>query len=211
MPLQVVMLGASGAVGHEVVESLCARSAVAKLTLLNWRPLSDVSGGVFDQHVVDVMNPPTYKHLLRGHQCAICTLGVGQPSAVSDAEFVRVDKDAVIGSARACNEAGIAHFELLSSIGADARSRLLYLRTKGNLCDALVALSFERLSLFHQSMILTPTNRYGIVRGLTLAPAGPSSTWCCAARGASTAASPWKLSARRWRPTSTPMPAVLNG
>ena len=66
MPLQVVMLGASGAVGHEVVESLCARSVGAKLTLLNWRPLSDVSGGVFDQHVVDVINPPTYKHLLRG-------------------------------------------------------------------------------------------------------------------------------------------------
>ena len=43
------------------------------------------------------------------------------------------------------------------------------MRTKGELCDALVALRFERLSLFQPSMILTPTNRYGIVQGLMLA------------------------------------------
>ena len=123
------MLGTSGAVGHEVVKVLCARSAVAKLTLLNRRHLTDVSGAVIEEHIVDVLNPQTYKHLLDGHQCAVCTLGVGQPSAVSNAEFVRVDKDAVIGFARACKEASVAHFELLSSVGADARSRSLYLRS----------------------------------------------------------------------------------
>ena len=88
---------------------------------------------------------------------------------MSDAEFVRVDKDAVIGFARACKEAGVARFELLSSVGADARSRSLYLRTKGELCDAVVALGFQRLSLFQPSMILTPTKRYGVVQGLALA------------------------------------------
>jgi uncharacterized protein YbjT (DUF2867 family) len=169
MPVRVVMLGASGAVGHEVVKSLCAGSAVAKLTLLNRRPLSDVNGAAIEQQVVDVLNPQTYKHLLNGHLSAVCTFGVGQPAAVSDAEFARVDKDAVIGFARACNEAGVVHFELLSSIGADARSRSQYLRTKGELCDALLTLGFQRLSLFQPSMILTPTNRYGIVQGLTLA------------------------------------------
>jgi uncharacterized protein YbjT (DUF2867 family) len=169
MPLRVVMLGASGAVGHEVVKALYARSAVAKLTLLNRRPLTDVSSAAIEEHIVDVLNPQTYQHLLDGHQAAVCTLGVGQPSAMSDAEFVRIDKDAVIGFARACKDAGVAHFELLSAVGADARSRSLYLRTKGELCDALVALGFERLSLFQPSMILTPTNRYGIVQGLTLA------------------------------------------
>jgi uncharacterized protein YbjT (DUF2867 family) len=168
MPWQVVMLGTSGAVGYEVVKALCARSAVAKLALLNRRPLNDVSGAAIKEHIVDVLNPQTYKHLLSAHQCTVCTLGVGQPSVVSDAEFVRFDKDAVIGFAQACKEAGVAHFELLSSIGADARSRSLYLRTKGELCDALVALGFDRLSLFQPSMILTPTNRYGVLQGLTL-------------------------------------------
>ena len=146
MPLRVVMLGASGAVGREVMDSLCNKFELATLTLLNRRPLPHASGAAMEQHIVDVLNPQTYKHLLGAHQAAVCALGVGQPSAVSDAEFVRVDKDAVIGFARACKEAGVAHFELLSSVGADARSRSLYLRTKGELCDAVVALGFQRLS-----------------------------------------------------------------
>ena len=169
MPLRVVMLGASGAVGRQVIDSLCNKSDLATLTLLNRRPLPHENGAATEQHIVDVLNPQTYKHLLGAHQAAVCTLGVGQPSAVSDAEFVRVDKDAVIDFARACKEAGVAHFELLSSVGADARSRSLYLRTKGELCDAVVALGFQRLSLFQPSMILTPTNRYGVVQGLALA------------------------------------------
>lgn len=121
------------------------------------------------QHVVDVLDPQTYRHLLDGHQAAVCTLGVGQPSAVSEAEFVRVDKDAVIAFAIACKNAGVTHFELLGAVAADAGSRSLYLRTKGELRDALVALGFARLSIFAPSMIFTPTNRYGFGQWLMLA------------------------------------------
>jgi uncharacterized protein YbjT (DUF2867 family) len=169
MRLRVVMIGATGAVGQQVVAALRNNAALEQLTVLGRRPLPDVASPAIAQHVVDVLNPSTYQHLLSGHQAAVCTLGVGQPSAVSEAEFVRVDKDAVLAFATACKQAGIMHFELLGSVTADAQSRSLYLRTKGELCDALVALSFERLSIFAPSMILTPTNRYGFGQGLILA------------------------------------------
>ncbi|MFA9392818.1 MAG: hypothetical protein ACERKD_23625 [Prolixibacteraceae bacterium] len=42
------------------------------------------------------------------------------------------------------------------------------LRTKGELVEELKALNFERLSIFQPSMILTPTNRYGISQAITL-------------------------------------------
>ena len=98
-------------------------------------------------------------------------LGVGQPSKIGKAEFVRVDKEAVIAFADTCRQAGITHlhFELLSSVGADAWARSFYLRTKRELIDALIALGFERLSIFQPSMIVTPTNRYGSSQGLLLA------------------------------------------
>ncbi len=88
---------------------------------------------------------------------------------MSKEEFVRVDRDAVIAFATASKQAGIAHFELLGSVGANAKSSSFYLRSKGELQDALVALQFKRLSLFQPSMILTPINRYGISQGLLLA------------------------------------------
>jgi uncharacterized protein YbjT (DUF2867 family) len=166
--LRVVMVGATGAVGQQVVAALQDNTALQQLTLLGRRPLPGVAGPAIAQHTVDVLDSQTYRHLLSGHHAAICTLGVGQPSAVSKAEFVRVDKDAVIAFAAACKDAGVAHFELLNAVGADARSRSFYLRTKGELRDALAALGFERLSIFAPSMILTPINRYGFAQGLLL-------------------------------------------
>jgi uncharacterized protein YbjT (DUF2867 family) len=168
-PLSIVMIGASGAVGGHVVRALLAMPQLRRLSLLNRRPI-DVAGDMrLEQHVVDVLDPTSYRDLLTDHHIAISTLGVGQPSQMTTAEFIRIDKDAVLDFAKACKQAGIEHFESLGSVGADPGSSYLYLRTKGALETELKALNFSRLSLFQPSMILTLTNRYGVQQALTLA------------------------------------------
>ena len=170
--LSVVMLGASGAVGGQVVSTLLATANLRRLTLLGRRDIAlpaVTNAAVVTQHVVDVDAADAYAPLVAGHDSAICTLGVGQPSQMSKAEFVHIDRDVVIAFATICKQAGVRHFELLGAVGANSRSASLYLRTKGELRDALIALNFERLSLFQPSMILTPSNRYGVSQALTLA------------------------------------------
>ena len=165
----VVMLGASGAVGGVVAQSLQAMPPIQRLTLINRRQLVGFNAPKVQQLICDVESPPAYAAQLAGHDCAICCLGVGQPSKVSQAEFIRVDKTAALAFATACKAAGVQHFQLLSSVGANARSRSFYLRTKGELMDGIAALGFERVSIFQPSMILTPTNRYGLSQGVLLA------------------------------------------
>lgn len=162
------MLGATGAVGHHTATTLATHPSVARLTLLGRRPAPDISGPVVAQHTVDIFDAAAYDGVLDGHDAAICTLGVGQPSQMSKDEFIRIDRDAVITFATACKHAGVRHFSLLSSVGVDANSKSFYLRTKGELEQALIELQFERLSLFHPSMILTPINRYGFSQALVL-------------------------------------------
>jgi uncharacterized protein YbjT (DUF2867 family) len=166
--LTVVMLGATGAVGGQAVSALQAMPQLQRLSLLNRRALPKLEGPHTQQYVVDVFQPSAYSLHLPGHHAAICTLGVGEPSKVPHDELIRVDKDAVIAFATACRKADIKHFELLCSVAADPKSRNVYLRTKGELREALVALDFERLSIFQPSMILTPTNRYGLSQALML-------------------------------------------
>jgi uncharacterized protein YbjT (DUF2867 family) len=178
--LSVVMLGATGAVGSEALKTLLAMEEISRITLLGRREISTIDLALdaphqnafsarVKQHVVDVADPKTYARFLPNHDAAICTLGVGQPSKMSKEEFVRIDRDYVVAFAHACKAAGVRHFELLNSVGADAKSASFYLRTKGELQDALVAMRFERLSLFQPSMILTPNNRYGFSQAITLA------------------------------------------
>jgi len=166
--ISVVMLGATGAVGGHTARTLARLPEVTRLSLLSRRPAEGLAGGAIEQHVIDIFTPSSYRDLLAGHDTAICTLGVGEPSKMSKAEFVRIDRDAVLDFASACKQAGVRHFELLGSAGASSTSALFYLRTKGQLEEGLKALGFERLSLFQPSMILTPTNRYGLMQGITL-------------------------------------------
>ncbi len=168
-PISVVMLGASGAVGGIVAQNLQAMPQIQRLTLINRRQLVGFNAPKVQQHICDVESPPAYAAQLAGHDCAICCLGVGQPSKMSKAEFIRIDKTAALAFATACKAAGVRHFQLLSSVGADAQSRSFYLRTKGELLDAIAALGFERVSIFQPSMILTPANRYGLSQGVLLA------------------------------------------
>ncbi len=167
-PLSVVMLGATGAVGSLTARTLVTIPQLERLTLLGRRPLPDITGNFVHQHNIDISNPTSYLELLPGHHIAICTLGVGQPSKISKDDFVKIDKLAVLDFASACKKAGVRHFEILASIDANLNSLSFYLRTKGELVNELKALDFERLSTFQPSMILTPTNRYGLSQAIIL-------------------------------------------
>jgi uncharacterized protein YbjT (DUF2867 family) len=168
MAISVVIIGASGAVGGHVVSTLSQNESLAKLTLLVRRPIEVPSKAKVTQQVVDLNDPRSYASLIAGHTAAICTLGVGEPSKTPREEFTRVDHDLPLAFAKACREAGVLQFSLLSSVGASATASNYYLRSKGQLEESLASLGFKRLSLFHPSMILTPNNRYGMSQALML-------------------------------------------
>lgn len=165
----VVIIGATGAVGTEVLRNLVAMEKVGRILVLGRREFTAIRHPKIRQKIVDVLDPETYREHLAGATAAICTLGVGQPSKVTKEDFLKIDRDAALDFGRACKDAGASHFQLLSSVGADTKSSSFFLRGKGQLEEALRALGFERLSLFHPSMILTPSNRYGVSQAIVLA------------------------------------------
>jgi len=164
----IVILGYTGAVGKEVVRTLLQLGSFQKITLLGRHFIKEFDHENVRQYQIDIFDPPSYLKLLDAHESAICTLGVGQPSKISKEDFVKIDRDAVLNFASGCKHAGIKHFELLASVGSNAQSTSYYLRIKGELEDGLGALQFDRLSLFRPSIILTPSNRYGISQGILL-------------------------------------------
>ena len=167
--ISVVQIGATGAVGGYAARTMAQMPEVESITLLGRRKLEEISSAGVEQIIVDVLDPASYRSKLRGHNAAVCTLGVGQPSKMSKEEFLEVDRDSVLAFARECESAGIEHFELLGSVGANPKSRSFYLRAKAELEEGLKALGFRRLSLFRPSMIRTPNNRYGLSQAISLA------------------------------------------
>jgi uncharacterized protein YbjT (DUF2867 family) len=164
----IVIIGATGAVGSEVLNNLVQENLISEINILGRRLVENINSTKVKQHVVDLFDSNSYSSLIQNHDVAICTFGVGQPSKVSKQEFIKVDKIAALEFAKICKEKGVKHFELLASVGINAKSPSFYLRTKGELVNELEALKFEKLSIFQPSMIITPKNRYGFSQGILL-------------------------------------------
>lgn len=93
---------------------------------------------------------------------AFCCLGTTIKQAGSEEAFIQVDKLAVVAFAKLCQaQANPAlKFMVVTSLGADAKSTVFYNRIKGEVEQALKALSLPVLNIFQPSLLLGPrTNR----------------------------------------------------
>lgn len=84
---------------------------------------------------------------------AICALGTTRARAGSAAAFHAIDHDYALMIATAVRRGGAGRFALTSSMGADAQSRLLYPRTKGQLEQAVRGLGFASLTLVRPGLL----------------------------------------------------------
>jgi uncharacterized protein YbjT (DUF2867 family) len=87
---------------------------------------------------------------------AVCALGTTRARAGSDAAFRAVDLHAVLAFAGAAQAAGVTHFILVSSVGANPAARLLYPRTKGEAEAALAQMGFARLDILQPGLLIPP-------------------------------------------------------
>jgi uncharacterized protein YbjT (DUF2867 family) len=139
--LTILLAGATGLVGGLVLERMPAVIPVTR------RPMPGRPSVVADFDDLPPLPPA---------RIAICALGTTRAKAGSDAAFRAVDHDAVLAFARASQAAGVTHFILVSSAGADAGARLLYPRTKGEVEAALTAMAFTRLDILQPGLLIGP-------------------------------------------------------
>jgi len=101
-------------------------------------------------HRVDFSHLPA----LPAARDAYCCLGTTIKAAGSRDAFRAVDFDAVLAFARAARAAGVERFGVVSSLGANPRSRTFYNRVKGEMEAALRALGFSTLVIARPSLLM---------------------------------------------------------
>lgn len=147
---RVMLCGATGLVGREVLRLALKSPEVTQLTAPTRRPLP--AHPKLINPIVDFEQLPADAE---GWQveAAICTLGTTIRKAGTQAAFRRVDFDYVLACARLARAGGAQAFALVTSLGANAASRNFYLRTKGEVENAVRALGFPSLTLLRPSLI----------------------------------------------------------
>ena len=145
-----IIAGASGLVGTNILKQLCAQKT--KVIALSRRPLANLPSHAseliidFDRLIKDGMLPKC-DHVL------IC-LGTTIKIAGSQEQFRQVDFEYCLGVAKKASASGAKTISLISSIGADSSSKNFYLKTKGELEEAIQKLGFTSVNIFRPSFLI---------------------------------------------------------
>jgi uncharacterized protein YbjT (DUF2867 family) len=149
--MNALLAGATGLVGGRCLERLLADSACRQVVVLGRRPLT-VTHEKVQAEVVDfarLIERPTM-----AASVALCALGTTVKQAGSREAFRAVDHDAVAAFARWALHGGCWTFVLVSSVGADRRSRSFYLRVKGEVEETIARIGFRRFVALRPSFLL---------------------------------------------------------
>lgn len=152
MPRSVLLLGATGLVGQEVLSLLLADETVSRVVVLS-RRTTGVPHAKVEEHLFDLSAMERHAHLFSVDQI-VCALGTTIRVAGSQEQFRVVDHDYPLTAARLGLAHGARHYLLVSSMGANDRSRFFYNRVKGQIEKDVLSLGYRSLSILRPSLLL---------------------------------------------------------
>ena len=169
----VLILGATGQVGQALLLLALQHPEISRVVAPTRRPLPPHAN--LDNPLVDFEELPEDAAWWKS-DLTLCALGTTLRQTKSKAGFYRVDHDYVLAAAKLARRAGTPAFGLISSLGADASSRVFYLKVKGETEQALGTLDFVALVIARPSLLIggtrastRPLEAFGLFLGKHLA------------------------------------------
>jgi uncharacterized protein YbjT (DUF2867 family) len=153
-PKIALVAGATGLVGGLLLNTLLEAPDYARVYALTRRPLGKEHPKLANRVVSFQRMGEQLKTLTA--QDAYCCIGTTIAQAGSQEAFREADIDAVLLFAQAARAAQVKRFVVVSSVGADTGSKKFYLRTKGEMEDALIAVGFPAVDILQPSLLLGP-------------------------------------------------------
>ncbi|MEY2952077.1 MAG: hypothetical protein RLZZ401_164 [Pseudomonadota bacterium] len=147
--LRLLVLGATGAVGAQVLARALQANQVAQVVAPTRRALpahAKLLNPVVDFEALDTQ--ASWWQV----DCVVCALGTTLRAAGSQQAFARVDRDLVIQTATLARQHGARALTLNSSLGASLSGNF-YLQTKAQAEAGVAALGFDSYTIVRPSLI----------------------------------------------------------
>ena len=153
-PKIALVAGATGLVGGFLLKTLLDAPEYSRVFALTRRPFGKEHPKLANRVVVFGRMAEQLKGLVA--QEAYCCIGTTIAEAGSQEAFREADVDAVLLFARAARAAQATRFSVISSVGASSKSTKFYLRTKGEMEEAVSDLGFTSVDIMQPSLLLGP-------------------------------------------------------
>lgn len=162
-----IVIGATGLVGSEVLELLLKDEHYQKVKVFHRRS-TEISHPKLEENIIDFEKIEEWRDLIIGDEL-YSALGTTVKKAGSQEAQYTIDFTYQYETAKAAAENGVKKYSLVSSAGANYRSRLFYSRLKGELDNAVKELSFEVTTILRPSILdgdrneIRPGEKFGLL------------------------------------------------
>jgi uncharacterized protein YbjT (DUF2867 family) len=151
-PRTALIAGASGLTGGHLLQFLIKSPEYSKIHVLSRKPIK-IKDKKIIEYIFDYNNEKSYKKLPMVDD-VFCCLGTTIKKAGSREEFSKVDYSYTINTAKYSADKGAQRIFLISSLGADSKSKIFYSRVKGLTEEAIQKLSYKKVFIFRPSLLL---------------------------------------------------------
>ncbi|MCL5425712.1 MAG: NAD(P)H-binding protein [Gammaproteobacteria bacterium] len=156
-----IVLGATGAIGTQLVTQLTQRNDVAHVILIARRELNlqgyfpEAINSKIQSHIVDFEQlEQQAAALIPSGSVAFVALGTTKKQAGSEEAFRRIDHGLVLAFARTCKSAGVSKLGVVTAHGANVSSAAFYNRVKGEVERDIQALALPCVFFAQPSLLL---------------------------------------------------------
>ena len=156
-----IVIGATGLIGKHITKLLLDNPAYSKVKVFVRRSLN-ISNPKLEEHIVNFDELDKWKTKIIGDEL-FSAMGTTIRKAKNTSIQYKVDVTYQYEVAKAASENGVKSYFLVSSSSANAKSKLFYMRIKGELDEKVKHLSFNKIRIFRPSLLLgeRPEKRFG--------------------------------------------------
>jgi uncharacterized protein YbjT (DUF2867 family) len=149
--MKAIIIGASGLTGSALVEELIHSPMFEKIVIFGRRSVRIVHNKI-EEHIIDFEQTEQWKHLVQGDVLFSC-LGTTLKKAKTKTNQFTIDYTYQFQFATIAAENGVSTYVLVSSVGANSKSRFFYLRIKGKLEDDVKKIPFQNIHVLKPNIL----------------------------------------------------------
>jgi len=150
--MQALLIGATGATGKDLLDLLLQDNSFDQVTVFVRRDLKLVHAKL-KVHVIDFDQTEQWAPLVKGDVLFSCLGTTLKAAGSKDAQW-KIDYEYQYQFARVARENQVKHYVLVSAGFASSRSLFFYSKMKGQLEEAVTALSFPKLTIFNPPLLI---------------------------------------------------------
>ena len=165
--MKALVIGATGLSGNALIKLLCKDERFSEIIAFSRRELGFQHPKLTKQ-IIDFNQLEEIKTLING-DILFSALGTTRKAAGSKENQYRVDFTYQYEFAHYAAENNVPNYALVSSMGADAQSKLFYPRIKGELEERVIQLPFKKIVILQPGPITGERERKRTMENLSVA------------------------------------------